>query len=196
VPQAKLIYFASLGQTGESLEYTTDEPNLVTRGWNDRPLSFRVVAGSWLIYQDWYTGNKIVANARGGKNLDGNYDNGVWGGFWSTVIGITSHRLLPDSGLALFELANFEGNGYLALNDDVADLTTLSFANRVSSIAVVSGIWELWDRPGFQGAKRIVSLDGGRDGTGWYNIGQQWGGRANSIMSIRQYVPPPPPPAN
>jgi hypothetical protein len=136
-------------------------------------------------YQDYYTGNKIIAKPNAGQTLNGIYNDQIWGGSVDTLVGITSFRPLPTSGIVLFNGLEFTGDKYLPVTDDVPDLNAVAFLNITYSIAIISGVWELYDGANYSGNKWLVSVDGGRDGKGWFTQPSEWAGR-NLIASLRR----------
>jgi len=179
--------------TGNEITFRSSVANLVTLYWNDKPQSFKVVSGTWIAYQDYYSGTYIIAKTNGGYNQDGVYNSNTnsgvttWGGSATAALtGMSSLLALPDSGIVLFRGATFAANsGYTVSTSDIPD-TAATENVYTSSIIVFSGIWDIFDAKNYTGNQWTVNVNGGRTSNGYYSIPQEWGSNAALIQSIRR----------
>ena len=62
----------------------------------------------------------------------------------------------PRAGIILYQNDNFGGDSRI-LRDDIANLDRIHFDDRVSSVEVRRGVWELCERPHYRG--RCITVD-------------------------------------
>jgi len=142
---AKITIYKDINFGGQSWEYNDSKSNLKDDGFGDKVSSCKVEDGRWILYKD--------------SNYGGNdcriLDPGEYADFHAMGLSdnsLDSLRLLPISGICLFEHDNYRGQ-MVALTDAVSDLKEINFDNKTSSVIVVSSTWNLYEDKDFKGDK-------------------------------------------
>ena len=86
--------------------------------------------------------------------------------------------------IILFQYVNF-GGGSLVLDHNDPKLSDQDFNDRLSSLVVVEGTWELFEHKDYKGDPWVVSAKGGPDKDGVYPDYSAWDGKDNVISSVR-----------
>jgi hypothetical protein len=88
------------------------------------------------------------------------------------------------SSIVLFENDCFTGKEFPA-SGPVPDLKPLGFGDKTSSIIVLSGAWVVYQDKDYKGNSWIVKADGGVSNHGVYPNPASWGGKNDSISSLK-----------
>lgn len=194
------IIYSNADFTGRSLRVTGAIPRLADYRFNDKASSIRVTGGAWEVCVDAnYRGrceiieyradrlnqirlnNKITSIRPVSYSSGGRYDRdyrgdrdyrsgrryGRGGGY-----GYGSNYNAP---VVLFQHPNYRGDA-LPLNGAVAELGQLRFNDKVSSIAIQNGAWEVCTDAHFRGRCEIVTASTSE--LGYYRLN-------DTISSIR-----------
>lgn len=85
--------------------------------------------------------------------------------------------------ILLYEHVNFEGR-CLEITRPTPHLSNYGFNNKVSSIKVICGEWELFEHSDFEGRRYTVCNNGGPCHNGEYPFPMAWGGENDEISSL------------
>ncbi|WP_298517260.1 beta/gamma crystallin-related protein [uncultured Kordia sp.] len=88
------------------------------------------------------------------------------------------------SKIIVFQNSNISGSS-LTLTASDPNLVPQGWNDKISSLIVVSGTWELYQNTKYGGSSWSVSDSGGPNGDGVYPDWSDWGGTNDSISSIR-----------
>ncbi|WP_417068667.1 beta/gamma crystallin-related protein [Niveibacterium terrae] len=167
--QAAIVVYQDANFSGRSRSFTSDVPDLSRFGLNDKISSVRVQGGHWRLCRDADYQNCINVDQGGIRDLSGiglndavsslqlvrPGDDGNWrhDGHQDRNEG----RPDNDRGIAiLFEDANFGGRA-LEVRDALPDLGRRGFNDRVSSIRITRGRWQICRDANFQGRCEEIS---------------------------------------
>lgn len=143
--------------SGRQVSLSEANPRLSSLDYNDAALSIEVRRGRWQLCEHSDFFGECQVFGRGRHQLAGRLARGV-----SSLrpVGGPDNRPLPAfGGIVLFEHATFQGRE-LAISDTVINLANLGFNDRVSSVEVIAGRWELCSDADFRG--RCMVLGPGR----------------------------------
>ena len=87
--------------------------------------------------------------------------------------------------IIVFEHINFDGRALIFNAADTDLVNNSNWNDRISSVIVVDGLWELYQHNNFGGADWLVSPDGGPTGDGLYPNWSGWAGTNDSISSLK-----------
>ena len=92
------------------------------------------------------------------------------------------------SSIIIFQDVNYRG-AYLRTEKNIEDLATRDFDNKIQSIIVCEGTWQLFENPGYGGEMWTVEVDGGPNADGLYpkstKSGSSYYWRHDRVSSIR-----------
>ena len=167
------IIYSNPDFSGRSLRVTGPIPRLADYRFNDRASSIRITGGAWEVCVDAnYRGRCEVFEYREDRLNDIRLNNKITS-IRPVSYGYAGRRDRYDRGdgygrgrdygrggynapVVLFTNPDFRGNA-LPINGAVAHLNQLRFNDKVSSIAVQSGAWEVCTDPNFRGRCEIVT---------------------------------------
>lgn len=152
-----ITLFQDADFSGRQVSLSEANPRLSTLDYNDAALSIEIRRGRWQLCEHADFFGECQVFGRGRHLLAGRLARGV-----SSLrpVGGADNRPLPAfGGIVLFEHADFQGRE-LGIADTVVNLAHLGFNDRVSSVEVVAGRWELCSDAEFRG--RCIVLGPGR----------------------------------
>jgi len=88
------------------------------------------------------------------------------------------------SKIIVFQDVNLRGNS-LTLTESDPNLVPQGWNDKISSLIVIDGDWDLFQDVDFKGATWNASESGGPGGDGVYPDWKDWGGTNDSISSLR-----------
>ncbi|XP_068126739.1 very large A-kinase anchor protein isoform X2 [Hyperolius riggenbachi] len=144
-----------------------DEPHLQVG-------SLRVVGGIWVGYEkERYKGHQYLLE-------EGEYEDWqAWGGYSSDLQSIRYLQAnFLEACVTLFETDFEDGKHIDFFNQAIPDLELAGYSTRTQCIHVKKGMWVAYQQKHYCGEQYI--LEKGR-----YKTYLDWGGRSNTIMSIR-----------
>lgn len=152
---AKIKLYQDKGYGGRVLELTDSAPRLSVYDFNDRLSSYVAESGDWILYGDAdYDGDDVYMAVAGSSHPRVSMIN--FDPVGAKVEGfndrISSVRLLPTSGICLFQHSYYRGR-MLHLTESKSNLINLDFNDRVSSVIVLTGVWKLFQNVDFGGNK-------------------------------------------
>uniref|UniRef100_A0A8C9V447 Beta/gamma crystallin 'Greek key' domain-containing protein n=1 Tax=Scleropages formosus TaxID=113540 RepID=A0A8C9V447_SCLFO len=160
-PKFLLRAYSQPQYQGDSAEYTSEVTTLVA--WT--PMSFRVIRGRWLLFdEDSCGGNQFVLQ-------EGNYPDLTSCGCMATSI--KSLKPIPfcfsDPSISLFSLDSFEGLETIAV-------TAIEHLDNffTQSLRVSSGLWVAYEYPNFKGRQMLLgpgSVSAWARHSGWDTVG-------------------------
>ncbi|WP_300377170.1 beta/gamma crystallin-related protein [Henriciella sp.] len=163
------IVYAHPDFTGQSLRVTHAIPHLNRYRFNDKASSIRVTGGSWEVcvdpnyrgrceiityregqlnqirLNDKITSIRPVAHRRDRWNRDDRWDRHRDRGY----------RGRQSAPIVLYQHPDFRGSA-LPVDGAIPHLNQLRFNDKVSSIALQSGVWEVCTDPNFRGRCEII----------------------------------------
>ena len=86
--------------------------------------------------------------------------------------------------IVLFKDINY-GGGALVLTGADSDLGPQGWNDKVSSLIVIDGTWNLYKDSNYGGTKWSVSANGGPSNDGTYSDWSSWGGTNDSVSSLK-----------
>ena len=86
--------------------------------------------------------------------------------------------------ITLFQNTNFGGQN-LTLRQADTNLKDQGFNDKTSAIIVCSGSWILYQDADYKGQQWVVQENGGPNGDGLYPSYSDWGGKNDSISSLK-----------
>lgn len=190
------IIYSNPDFTGRSLRVTGAIPRLADYRFNDRASSIRITGGAWEVCVDAnYRGrceiieyredrlnqirlnNKITSIRPVAYGNPGSYDRdyrGDRGDRYGRGKGY-GYGARYNAPVVLFQHPDYRGDA-LPVTGAVPHLNQLSFNDKVSSIAVQSGAWEVCTDPDFRGRCEIITASASE--LGYYRLN-------DNITSIR-----------
>ena len=168
--QASIIVYQDADFRGRSREFTGDVPDLAKLGFNDKISSVRVQSGHWRLCRDADYQNCISVDQGGIRDLSALGLNDAVSSIqsqgrrdgWRDGEG-DSHRAERDvddrrggAVAILYEDAGFRGR-HQEVRGSVRDLERIGFNDRVSSIRISGGRWQICRDANFQG--RCIEID-------------------------------------
>ena len=141
---------------------TTDSIDLTQFNWNDRASSAVVSGGcQWILYDTDFQGNSTISSVIGPGNYPFNFSSN------ETTFGLPDNalsavRCLPPEGtpaIVLFEHHRYFGQMQV-IRSSSPNLAVINFDNRVSSLVIIDGLWELHSEINYAGSN--VTLRQGR----------------------------------
>uniref|UniRef100_A0A8C5LN88 Beta/gamma crystallin 'Greek key' domain-containing protein n=1 Tax=Leptobrachium leishanense TaxID=445787 RepID=A0A8C5LN88_9ANUR len=136
--------------------------------------SIKVIGGIWVGYEkERYKGTQYLLE-------EGEYEDwNAWGGISDTLQSIRYlHADVLETSVTLFESEAEDGKLLDLFNQAVPDLESSGYRRETQCIHVKKGIWVAYQQKYFCGEQYI--LEKGR-----YKSCMDWGGKTNTIMSIR-----------
>jgi hypothetical protein len=88
------------------------------------------------------------------------------------------------SKIIVFEHAQLKGDS-MTLTAPDPNLVPAGWNDRISSLIVVSGCWEVFEHVDYKGSKLSLSSCGGPDGDGVYRDWNDWKGTNDTISSLK-----------
>lgn len=157
--------------SGRQLSLSVAEGHLSRHEYNDSALSIEVRRGRWQLceHADFFGDCQIFG--RGRHQLSGRLARGV-----SSIRPVAGpdNRPMPGTGaIVLYEHVDFRGRE-LSLAETVSNLASIGFNDRVSSVEVLGGRWELCSDADFRG--RCMLLFPGR-----YPLDSSFNDRISSV---------------
>ncbi len=153
---AEIIVYADAYYSGASRHFTGDVRDLANEGFNDRISSIRVVSGIWTVCTDASYYGRCQDVSGDISNLDSTGLNDR-----ISSIRLEGHGGWDQgsyrNGITLYEDSNYRGRQF-EIDDDVYNLSQYNFNDRVSSVRVDGGTWEICQDSGYNG--RCVIVDG------------------------------------
>lgn len=173
-PPVKLILFEDRAFSGRSAPLRGDVLDLSAYAFSDRTSSIRVLEGRWEICDRPNFGGRCalidgdlddrdlirlglqdrISSVRGLASRAGREDHGQGRG----GDGDRAGRGSPRPQVILYRDQGYRG-GSIAVTGDVANLQSFGFDNRMTSIRVLEGVWELCEHPNYGGACTTIKAD-------------------------------------
>uniref|UniRef100_A0A8C4SYP0 PR domain containing 1b, with ZNF domain n=1 Tax=Erpetoichthys calabaricus TaxID=27687 RepID=A0A8C4SYP0_ERPCA len=171
----KIYLFSEPSFQGNCLMYDSDRA-CIPESFN--PYSFRVVGGSWVVYEGReFSGNLYVLG-------EGEYPNFTTIGCAPNVI-IRSVKMIPivfsESSISIYSLECFEGKE-IVLNSEIQSLLAEGFNNHVLSVRVKGGIWVACEHSNYRGSQ--ILLEESIEITNWLKFSEM--SKIGSLYPIRQ----------
>jgi|CXWL01.1.fsa_nt_gi hypothetical protein len=130
---AGIRLYENVDYRGASRSFDEDVADLRDDDWNDRASSLRIDEGTWEICRD--------TNFRDCRQLTSDQRDLATRRGWNDEIS-SLRRVDQQAGIELFVDIDYRGAS-LEVDEDVADLRDLDWNDRVSSVRVHDGVWEL-----------------------------------------------------
>jgi hypothetical protein len=86
--------------------------------------------------------------------------------------------------ITLFQNTNFGGQ-YLTLQQADTNLKDQNFGDKTSAVIICSGNWVLYQDSDFKGQQWVVNENGGPNNDGLYPTYKDWGGKNDTISSLK-----------
>ncbi|XP_053311807.1 very large A-kinase anchor protein [Spea bombifrons] len=162
------------GWSRELTDHLYSIKTLINEGEDQEIGSIRVIGGIWVGYEkERYKGLQYLLE-------EGDYEDWkAWGGFDGSLQSIRYlHADFLETSITLLESEAGDRKVIDLFNQAVPDLELAGYTTETQSIHVKKGIWVAYQHKHFCGEQHI--LEKGR-----YKSCVDWGGRTNTIMSIR-----------
>uniref|UniRef100_A0A8C5LQ95 Beta/gamma crystallin 'Greek key' domain-containing protein n=1 Tax=Leptobrachium leishanense TaxID=445787 RepID=A0A8C5LQ95_9ANUR len=173
--QPRIILYQKPYFEGWSKEITDHVYSIKTMICEDHVIgSIKVIGGIWVGYEkERYKGTQYLLE-------EGEYEDwNAWGGISDTLQSIRYlHADVLETSVTLFESEAEDGKLLDLFNQAVPDLESSGYRRETQCIHVKKGIWVAYQQKYFCGEQYI--LEKGR-----YKSCMDWGGKTNTIMSIR-----------
>ncbi|XP_039595272.1 uncharacterized protein crybg2 [Polypterus senegalus] len=171
----KIYLFSEPSFQGNCLVYDLDRACIPE---SFKPCSFRVVGGSWVVYEGReFSGNLYVLG-------EGEYPNFTTIGCAPNVI-IRSVKMIPivfsEPSISIYSLECFEGKE-IVLNSEIQSLLAEGFNNHVLSVRVKGGIWVACEHSNYRGSQ--ILLEESIEITNWLKFSEM--SKIGSLYPIRQ----------
>ena len=159
-----ITLYSRTGRTGEA--FTTQCPiqNLKDYDFNDKASSCEINQGAWILYKDsGFRGQNLILEEGTHSTLNiGKFSNDI----------LSSLLPLPPSDtpkILLFQDSFYHGR-VITLTREIRDLSTIDFENQTSSIIVLGGEWQIFNKPDFGDpvSSFVLRSNGGTDHNGRY----------------------------
>jgi hypothetical protein len=177
VRAAEIVVFENAGFRGQSRRITDEVPNLRDLRFNDRISSFRILSGVWEVCRDADFRGQCETFDRDVPNLDRH----GWNDAISSLRPLRRREERPDRWdrdrpvppppvppsyeppsyaprIVVFEGRGFNGNRRV-FTSDVYNLSDLDFNDRIESVSVEGGVWELCSDSGYRGRCELIDAD-------------------------------------
>jgi Beta/Gamma crystallin len=166
-----LTLYRDAGLAGRRVAVDGAVPNLGGLDFNDEATSVDVRRGRWQLCIDADFGAPCLVLGPGRHELSGRFQDGVTS--LRPVFGPQDQPLPASGGVVLYEDIDFNGRELLRL-EPTRDLSAFSFNDRVSSIEVLAGRWELCSDAEFGGRCTVF-------GPGRHRLDGSLGDRVSSL---------------
>lgn len=159
--------------TGNRLGLSEADSRLSNRAFNDVATAVEITRGRWQLCEHADFAGECTVFGPGRHVLGGRLRNAVSSLRPVAGSGADARPLSARGGIVLYEHGDFQGREQL-VREPVANLGTLNFNDRVSSVEVLGGRWELCTDAEYGG--RCVML-----GVGRHNLERSLNDRISSV---------------
>ena len=166
-----LTLYRDAGFGGRSVPISGALANLGSLNFNDEASSLEIRRGRWQLCQNSDFGGQCMVLGAGRHELSGRFHDGI--SSLRPVFGPQDKPLPAGGGVLLYEDIDFNGRELLR-TEATRNLGDFSFNDRVSSLEVLAGRWELCSNSDFGGTCLMFS-------PGRYRLDSTLGDRVSSL---------------